>query len=70
MEGQFYLMGVAGLGISLAGFSSLLTVFRASGAWDEVSLSIISNARLVGMKFAQMGVENTQVGSDGGYTHP
>ena len=38
MEGQFYLMGVAGLGISLAGFSSLLTVFRASGAWDEVSL--------------------------------
>jgi hypothetical protein len=38
VEGQFYLMGVAGLGLSLAGFSSLLTVFRAPGSWDEVTL--------------------------------
>ena len=38
MEGQFYLMGLAGLGVSLAGFASLLTLFRAPSAWDSVTL--------------------------------
>lgn len=38
MEGQFFLMGVAGLSVSLAGFSSLLTLFRANGSWDPVAL--------------------------------
>jgi len=31
-------MGIAGLAVSLAGFSSLLTLFRAPNAWDPVSL--------------------------------
>lgn len=38
MEGQFYLMGIAGLGVSLAGFASLLTLFRAPHTWDSVTL--------------------------------
>lgn len=38
MEGQFYLMGLAGLGVSLAGFASLLTLFRAPSSWDPVTL--------------------------------
>lgn len=38
MEGQFYLMGIAGLAVSLAGFSSLLTLFRAPHSWDQVTL--------------------------------
>ena len=44
MEGQFYLMGVAGLGLSLAGFSTLLSVFRAPGTWDQV---IVWRARTI-----------------------
>jgi hypothetical protein len=38
MEGQFYLMGIAGLAVSLAGFASLLTVFRPPHTWDGVTL--------------------------------
>lgn len=38
MEGQPFLMVLAGLGVSLAGFSSLLTLFRANNDWDPVSL--------------------------------
>ncbi len=38
MEGQFYLMGIAGLAVSLAGFASLLTLFRAPHTWDGVTL--------------------------------
>lgn len=38
MEGQFYFRGIAGLAVSLAGFSSLLTLFRAPDAWDAVTL--------------------------------
>lgn len=38
MEGQFYLMGLAGLSVSLAGFASLLTVFRPAETWDAVTL--------------------------------
>lgn len=38
MEGQPFLMVLAGLGVSLAGFSSLLTLFRADNSWDPVSL--------------------------------
>jgi len=38
LEGQFYLMGIAGLGVSLAGFASLLTLFRAPHTWDGVTL--------------------------------
>jgi hypothetical protein len=38
VEGQPFLMVMAGLGVSLAGFSSLLTLFRANNDWDPVSL--------------------------------
>ena len=38
MEGQFYITTIAGLGVSLAGFSALLTLFRAGHAWDSVTL--------------------------------
>jgi hypothetical protein len=38
VEGQFYLMGIAGLAVSLAGFSSLLTLFRPTDSWDPVTL--------------------------------
>ncbi|HKY46660.1 MAG TPA: hypothetical protein VJQ79_01640 [Acidimicrobiia bacterium] len=38
MEGQFYITTIAGLGVSLAGFSALLTLFRAGQVWDAVTL--------------------------------
>ena len=38
MEGQFYITTLAGLGVSLAGFSALLTLFRAGQVWDAVTL--------------------------------
>jgi hypothetical protein len=38
VEGQFYITTIAGLGVSLAGFSALLTLFRAGQVWDAVTL--------------------------------
>jgi hypothetical protein len=38
VEGQFYITTIAGLGVSLAGFSALLTLFRQGQAWDAVTL--------------------------------
>jgi uncharacterized membrane-anchored protein len=38
VEGQFYITTIAGLGVSLAGFSAVLTLFRAGQQWDPVTL--------------------------------
>jgi hypothetical protein len=38
MEGQFFITTIAGLGVSLAGFSALVTLFRAGQVWDAVTL--------------------------------
>ena len=37
MEGRFCITTIAGLGVSLAGFSALLTL-RAGQVWDAVAL--------------------------------
>jgi hypothetical protein len=38
VEGKFFMTTIAGLGVSLAGFSALLALFRAGQVWDAVTL--------------------------------